>query len=38
MTLLNVRTLLARDGELTITRPDGHVGAGDLAGVLVPAA
>ncbi len=38
MTLVNVRALLDRDGELTITWPAGHVGAGDLAGVLVPAA
>jgi YD repeat-containing protein len=38
MTLVNVRSLLDRDGELTITWPAGHVGAGDLADVLVPAA
>lgn len=38
MTLVNVRALLDRDGKLTITWPAGHIGAGDLAGVLVPAA
>jgi hypothetical protein len=40
MTLMNVRSVLDRDGELTITWPAGyaHVGAGDLAGVLAPAA
>jgi uncharacterized protein YuzE len=38
MTLVNVRSLLDRDGELTITWPAGHVGADDLASVLAPAA
>lgn len=38
MTLVNVRWLLERDGELTITWPAGHVAAGDLAGLLAPAA
>lgn len=38
MTLVNVRSVLDRDGELTITWATGHVGAGDLADVLVPAA
>jgi YD repeat-containing protein len=38
MTLVNVRSLLDRDGQLTITWPAGHVGADDLAGVLAPAA
>jgi uncharacterized protein YuzE len=38
LTLVNVRFLLDRDGELVITWPAGHVAAGDLAGALVPAA
>ena len=38
LTLVNVQALLDRDGELTITWPAGHVGAGDLADVLAPAA
>lgn len=38
LTLVNVRWLLDRDGELTITWPAGHVAAGDLADVLAPAA
>ena len=38
MTLVNVRWLLDRDGELTITWPAGHVNADDLAAVLLPAA
>lgn len=37
LTLVNVRWLLDRDGELTITWPAGRVGAGDLAGALAPA-
>jgi hypothetical protein len=38
MTLVNVRWLLDRDGELTITWPAGLVTADDLAGALAPAA
>jgi YD repeat-containing protein len=38
MTLVNVRWLLDRDGELTITWPAGHVGADDLADAMRPAA
>lgn len=38
MTLVNVRWLLDRDGELTITWPTGHVHADELASVLAPAA
>lgn len=38
MTLVNVRSVLDRDGGLTITWPAGHVGAADLVDVLVPAA
>ncbi|MDQ6836652.1 MAG: DUF2283 domain-containing protein [Actinomycetota bacterium] len=34
MTLVNVRWLLEREGELTITWPAGHVDADQLAGVL----
>lgn len=38
MTLVNVRWLLDRDGELTITWPAGHVKADELAEALQPAA
>lgn len=38
MTLVNVRWLLDRDGELTITWPAGHVKADELAEALAPAA
>ncbi len=38
LTLVNVRWLLDRDGELTITWPAGHVRADELAAALVPAA
>ncbi len=38
MTLVNVRWLLERDGEVTITWPTGHVRADDLAPALAPAA
>lgn len=38
MTLVNVRWLLGRDGELTITWPAGHVKADELAEALVSAA
>ena len=38
MTLTNVRMLLARDGDLTITFPAGHVSARELAAVLPAAA
>lgn len=34
MTLVNVRWLLDRDGELTITWPAGHVRADELAPAL----
>lgn len=36
--LINVRWLLERDGEITITWPQGHVKATELAAVLQPAA
>jgi YD repeat-containing protein len=36
--LINVRWLLERDGEITITWPQGHVKATELASVLQPAA
>jgi YD repeat-containing protein len=36
--LINVRWLLERNGEITITWPAGHVKATDLAAVLQPAA
>ena len=36
--LVNVRWLLDRDGEVTITWPPGHLTPGDLAAVLQPAA
>ncbi|HUB37112.1 MAG TPA: hypothetical protein VL972_09835 [Solirubrobacteraceae bacterium] len=38
MTLVNVRWLLDRDGELTITWPAGHVSAHELADALRAAA
>jgi YD repeat-containing protein len=38
MTLTNVRWLLDRDGELTITWPTGHVSADDLSEALQTAA
>jgi hypothetical protein len=38
MTLVNVRWLLDRDGELTITWPAGLVQADELAAVLASAA
>jgi YD repeat-containing protein len=38
MTLTNVRWLLDRDGQLTITLPAGHASPGDLAQALKPAA
>jgi uncharacterized protein YuzE len=38
MTLVNVRWLLERNGELTITWPAGHVKADDLAEALASAA
>ncbi len=38
MTLPNVRWLLARDGQVTITLPAGHAGPEDLAQALQPAA
>jgi hypothetical protein len=38
MTLVNVRWLLARDGELIITWPAGHVKADEFADLLLPAA
>lgn len=38
MTLVNVRWLLERDCELTTTWPAGHVDAGEIAGLLAPAA
>lgn len=34
LTLLNVRWTLDRDGEITITWPEGHVAADSLAPVL----
>ena len=38
MTLVNVRWLLDRDGELMITWPAGHVRAAELAPALASAA
>lgn len=38
MTLTNVRWLLDRDGQLTITLPTGHASPDDLAQALEPAA
>jgi YD repeat-containing protein len=38
MTLVNVRWLLERDGEIAITWPMGHVHAHELAHALAPAA
>jgi hypothetical protein len=38
MTLVNVKWLIERDGELRITWPDGHVSHDDRASVLAPAA
>jgi hypothetical protein len=38
MTLVNVRWLLDRDGELVITWPAGHVQASELAPALASAA
>ena len=38
LTLTNVRWLLDRDGEISITWPAGHVTADDLADLLTPAA
>ncbi len=38
MTLTNVRWLLDRDGQLTVTLPAGHAGPEDLAAALKPAA
>jgi hypothetical protein len=38
MTLVNVRWLLERDGQLTITWPAGHVQADELAPALASAA
>lgn len=38
MILVNVRWLLERDGEITITWPQGHVKAAELAAALQPAA
>lgn len=38
MTLTNVRWLLDRDGQLTITLPAGHASLDDLAQALKPAA
>lgn len=38
MTLTNVRWLLDRDGQVTITLPAGHVSPEDLARALQPAA
>ncbi len=38
LTLVNVRWLLDRDDELTITWPAGHVQADELAAALLPAA
>jgi hypothetical protein len=37
LTLINVRWLLDRDGELQVTWPAGHVTADDLAALLQPA-
>jgi hypothetical protein len=38
MTLVNVKWLIDRDGELTITWPDGHVSRDERALVLASAA
>jgi uncharacterized protein YuzE len=38
MTLVNVKWLLDRDGELTITLPPGHIKADELAAALASAA
>ena len=38
MTLVNVKWLLERDGELTITWPDGHISHDDPPSVLAAAA
>jgi YD repeat-containing protein len=38
MTLTNVRWLLDRDGQVTITLPAGHASSDDLAQALQPAA
>jgi hypothetical protein len=38
MTLTNVRWLLDRDGQITITLPAGHASSDDLAQALQPAA
>jgi hypothetical protein len=38
MTLVNVKWLLERDGELKITWPEGHIKPDQLAPVLVAAA
>lgn len=38
MTLMNVRWLLDRDGQVTITLPTGHASPDDLAQALQPAA
>jgi YD repeat-containing protein len=38
MTLVNVRWLLERDGELKVTWPAGHIRPDQLAPVLAPAA
>jgi uncharacterized protein YuzE len=35
MTLMDVKWLLDRDGELTITWPSGHVNADELAAALI---
>ncbi len=37
MTLVNVRRLVDRDGELRITWPDGHVTRDERAAVFTPA-
>jgi hypothetical protein len=38
MTLVNVKWLLDRDRELTITWPSGHINAGELAAALASTA
>jgi hypothetical protein len=38
MTLTNVRWLLDRDGQLTVTLPTGHAGPDELEHALKPAA
>jgi hypothetical protein len=38
MTLTNVRWLLDREGQVTITLPAGHASLDDLAQALQPAA